>query len=213
MNRRLYLLMPIWLCALTSVVAAEVPKITNDSEHDAIYHRGTNLISPHVNTSERIPKQTEATKAELREGIAYLGAVTAYNPRNWAAFWFSGKASQALGDDAGANASFKAAYELQPNNPDVVREYALSCIERGFGTEAVQATKHAIALSPRDAGLYANLALAHLISNQNREALTAIRAALDINPNDRISLRVKDIVRDVSAGRRPQPTKGADFIQ
>lgn len=192
-------------------MAAELPKVTNDVEHNAAYVTGNGLISPHLKLLEREPMISDKARRDLSEGISYLKAVTDYNQQNWAAYWIIGKAYQALGNHIDANGSFRSSYKIQTQNPDVAREYALSCLELGFGDEAVQATKKSISLAPKDAGLYANLALAHLIANQNREALHAVNVALNMSPNDKISQAVKKIVIEVIAGKRRQPKNGADL--
>ena len=188
------------LCLATQFATAQAPKISNDLEHDRIYKEALKLISPNIKLQERDGTLSTQSKRDLENGISLLRAVNNYQPKNWGAFWFSGKASQALGDPASAHASFAKAYDIEEKNPDVSREYALACIELGLGKNAVQATKRAILLAPRDAGLYSNLALAHLISAENKDALNAVEKALEMNPRDPISLSVREYVLDVSSG-------------
>ena len=130
---------------------------------------------------------------------------------DWRAFWFLGKAYEALGHKNTSNWNFRAAFELHPRDPNVAREYGISCVELGLGPEAVRAAEEAVALSPNEAGLYANLALAYLIASLDHQALVAINKALDMDRKDQTSQNVKEYVDDVLAGRKPRPRSGADF--
>jgi Flp pilus assembly protein TadD len=75
----------------------------------------------------------------------------------------------------------------------------------------VRATEHAIQLKPDDAGLYANLALAHVISGRDAEAQTAIRTSLGMAHDDRISQSVQRLVEDVLSGKRRRPQNMGDL--
>lgn len=195
-----------------SAIAAD-PVVTNDDQHNEVYQRGSGRISPSMQLLGREPKVSQKVKEQILIGIKDLDAVTAYNPKNWAAFWIKGKGYQALGNYTAANAEFKASFGLQKENADVAREYAASCLELGLGDEAVSAARHAIALKPNDAGLHANLALALLISGKNAEAKNAILESLKMAPAGRISLAVSKIIDDVIAGKRGQPKTMGDLTK
>jgi Flp pilus assembly protein TadD len=187
--------------------------VTNTEEHNAVYKRGTQLIVPHMQLLDRAPKVNDTVRGEVMLGIADLDAVTAYNPENWAAFWIKGKGYQVLGNHEAANAEFKSSFDLQKSNADVAREYASSCLELGKGDEAIRVNQHAITLTPDDAGLYANLALAFLIAGRNADSKVAIDRSLEMAPNDTISLAVRRVVDDVLSGKRPQPKKMVDLTK
>src|SRR4030095_6542389 len=194
-----------------AAAGAEKVVVTNDDEHNVVYKRGSAMISPHMKLLGRNPKVTKRIRIEVTASIKHLDAVTAYAPQNWAAFWTKGKGYQVLDEHIAANAEFKSSFEIQKENPDVAREYAESCLQLGLGDEAVSATKHAIGLSPADAGLHANLALAYLISGKNKEAEEAIDNSLRMAPDDKISQAVKRIVHEVIFGKRTQPGNMADL--
>ncbi len=185
--------------------------VADDEQHDEVFERGSQLISPYMQLLGRNPTITKQAKNEVEQGIRDLDAVTAYNPENWAAFWIKGKGYQVLGAHRAANHEFKASFDIQKKNPDVAREYASSCLELGYGPEAVQATQHAITLSPDDAGLHANLALALLIDGKNSEAKQAIDRSLQMSPDDIVPQAVQRAVDEVISGRRPQPENMADL--
>jgi tetratricopeptide (TPR) repeat protein len=185
--------------------------VTNDDQHNEIYERGSQLISPHMQLLDRDPRVTKAVREQVTRGIRDLDAVTAFNPANWAAFWIKGKGYQVLGAHEAANKEFKASFDIQKENPDVAREYAASCLELRRGAEAVRVAQHAIEVTPDDAGLYANLALAFLIDGKNTEAKRAVEQALTMEPQDKISQAVRGVVDDIIAGKRTQPKTMADL--
>lgn len=193
------------LFGIGATAYAEVPPITTDDEHNAVYEKGNKLISPYMRLLDRDEKVTEETKRKLLHGIECHRAVIEYNPRNWASYWMIGKAYQALGDSQNANAAFKGAYQIKKENPDVARELASSYMELGMGDEAATVAKHAIAVDPDDAGLYANLALAYLIAGKNDLAIESIDKSLEMNPKDQISLAVKKVTEEVASGVRARP--------
>jgi tetratricopeptide (TPR) repeat protein len=186
--------------------------VENDDQHNAVFERGADLISPHISLLDRQPKVTDKARSDIRQGIAFLNSVTNYNPQNWAAYWFKGKGYQTLNDHKNANTEFKASFSLQRENPDVAREYTASCLEIGEASEAVNAAKHAIQLNSNDAGLYANLAIAFLISGENDEAKRSIEKSIEMAPDDEISKHVHQIVQEVVVGKRKQPKTMSDLL-
>lgn len=190
---------------------SKVVIVSDDDQHNEIYERGSQLISPHMQLLDRDPRVTKAVREQVTRGIRDLDAVTTFNPGNWAAFWIKGKGYQVLGSHEAANKEFKASFEIQKENPDVAREYAASCLELGLGAEAVRVARHAIDRAPNDAGLHANLALALLIDGKAPEAKKAVEQALTMAPQDKISQAVRGVVDDVIAGKRRQPKTMADL--
>ena len=184
------------------IYATELPVVTNKEQYCQVYEHGADLIYPHMQCDGRHSKMNAKAKRDLAEGIACMKAIIVYDSVNWAAFWIMGKAYQALDEQKLEYESFKAAFDIQKEWPDVAREYAGSCLKLGLGKDAVITTKHAISLSPNDAGLQANLALAYLAIGKNDEADAAISMSLAMDPDDKISKGIREIVDDVLAGKR-----------
>ena len=63
----------------------------------------------------------------------------------------------------------------------------------------------AIDNDPDNAGLVANLALAHMLNEEDTHAVECAERAARTAPDDEISHNVLALVRDVAAGRRPRP--------
>jgi tetratricopeptide (TPR) repeat protein len=179
--------------------------------HDQAYKRAIALINPHMKLHGRIAVVDARAARDLREGVGYLDVVVGIKPDNWAAWWVRGKAEQALSEHEAAYDSFRRAYEINDGNPDVGRELAAECLETGRASEAVRIAQTLTARSPKDAGLLANLALAHLINGQLDEAAREADASLELDPADAITARLRVSIEDVRSGRRPQPRTIGDL--
>lgn len=191
--------------------AASIGCDSMPQDHDALYKRGTDLINPYLILVDRPAAKDAERTARLNAGIACLDRALTLAPTNWAALWLRGKAFQSLADHAKAHDSFRSAFELQPKNPDVGRELAAECMELGKFAEAVTVTEQMTKLSPQDAGLQANLALALLLDGQVQRAQATIAAARRLAPEDPISKAVEDRINQVADGKRPRPKSLRDL--
>ena len=195
------------------VTAITVAPVTNDKEHDLYFQEGGDLIKPYMLLAD-VPSKSASSneaKANINRGIALLNAVVAYNATNWAAWWEMGKGYQALKETDKACDAFGKSYSIQRENPDVAREYMITCLDLGRNQEAVLVADHAVRLAPNDAGLNANLALAYTLNGQLKDAQSAINKSLQIDPKDQISLTLSNVIQEVTNGRRPQPHKMGDL--
>jgi tetratricopeptide (TPR) repeat protein len=186
---------------------------TPDELHNRLFQAGCDLIKPYmmlhgVNSRNA---DTRRGKADLKKGIGLLTQVVQMNPANWPAFWTMGKAYQAMGASVSACDAFAKAYALKTDNPDVAREYMFECLNIGRTKEGLDLAQKAIAVSPDDVGLKANLALALLIDGQVTDAASVVDAASKADPSDRVTQDLKRIIGDVRSGKRPQPHKYGDI--
>ena len=198
-------------CLFGSLSLAAEPRLASSTDVAADFKAGTALISRHMKMAEQEPAVDAVRRRALEEGIARLEAVVRADSQHWQASWFIGKAHQALGNRLAANGAFKTAYLIEKNNPDVASEYGLSCIDLGQGTAGVAALQRAIKLSPSVPGLHANLALAYLVANRNKQALDSADRAITMDPADKVSRAVRALIMQVIEGKRPQPKSGAEF--
>ena len=182
-------------------------------EHNRLYQLGNELIAPYLQLVNRKSESTDSQQAmaNLDRGIAILRQALSINPANWAAYWIIGKAYQSLSKSEQACEAFGKSYGLQKGNADVAREYMFECLKLGRTDKAIAAARHSVALKPNDAGLVANLALALLIGAKLDEAAETIARALTLSPNDEISHSLKNRIRDVQTGRKPQPNSLVDL--
>jgi Flp pilus assembly protein TadD len=194
-------------CSPSQSAATKIEPVANDADHNRYFKEGRGLIKPYMRLYGVPEKSTSSSKAkaEIARGIALLDAVIAYNTNNWAAWWTIGKGYQALGEAEKSCDAFGKAYSLQRENADVAREYAAECLNLGRATEAVSVAEHAVNLSPNNAGLYANLALAYTISGRIADAQSTIGKSLQLDPNDKISLALRSVIQEIADGKRKQP--------
>jgi tetratricopeptide (TPR) repeat protein len=200
----------------------EIKVIVDDSDvesspktlqHNRLYKEGSDLIWPYVQLIDRNSQSADSQKARqhIQHGIELLDQAVSINPANWSAHWIIGKAQQALGNSEEACKAFGKSYELQKGNADVAREYMFECLKLGRAEKGIAAARHAVTLEPNDAGLVSNLALALLIGGKLDEAAETVANALSMAPGDEISDNLKQIIAEVQAGRRPQPSKLTDL--
>jgi tetratricopeptide (TPR) repeat protein len=200
-------LVSIFGCSPSQPAEIKVEPVTNDADHDQYFKAGSGLIEPYMRLLGVPEKSTSSNKAkiDITRGIALLDAVIAYNTNNWAAWWMMGKGYQALDNHEKACDAFGKSYAIQRNNPDVAREYMNECLDLGRTTEAISAAEYAVGLSPNDAGLHANLALAYTLAGRISDTQSAINKSLGIDPNDKISLTLRQVVQEIAEGKRKQP--------
>jgi Flp pilus assembly protein TadD len=121
------------------------------------------------------------------------------------------KIYQRLGQHDDAWLWFARAFEVNSTQPDVAREAGLAALETSRYRDGACLFLVAIQSSPGDGGLRANLALAYLLDSRLEDALREAELAVEQDPSDSVSANVLRLVRDVQAGRRPQPSNAADL--
>jgi tetratricopeptide (TPR) repeat protein len=194
-------------------IMVTIMPVTNDTDHNYYFVKGCDFIKPYMRLAETPKKSTKSdeARADIIRGIDLLNAVVVYNKDNWAAWWTIGKGYQALDEADKACDAFGKSYAIQRQNPDVAREYMVECLNLGRAKEAVPVAEHAISLSPNNAGLNANLALAYTIAGQLADAQSAINKSLQIDPSDKISQNLRRIIQEIIDGKRPQPHNMRDL--
>src|SRR5436305_643066 len=94
--------------AVEAIVATRDPSSITPDEHDLVYKKGCDLISPHMPLlhHENRAAKSSAARRSVERGIVLLKFITQANPNNLSAFWFIGKGYQALGQSATAHDAF-----------------------------------------------------------------------------------------------------------
>jgi tetratricopeptide (TPR) repeat protein len=176
------------------------------SRHNDLYKQACGLIEGLILLDDRpVAELNAVNRKRLMDSIGLFEEVVSINPGNWAAMWLLGKVYQRLGDEACRLEWFTRAYRLKPDQPDVAREAALAAMDAGQPEAAVGYCQSAIAASPDDAGLHANLAVALLFSGKPAVARTVAAEALRRDPADQITARIVALIDGVLAGKRPCP--------
>jgi len=193
--------------------SSTVAPVSNGAQHNQYFKEASELITPYMKIHDvrrQLPDSAKARR-DVDRGIALLKAVVVYNPTNWAAWWVMGKGYQAVNETEKSCHAFGKSFEIQKANPDVAREYMFACLETGRTAEAISAAEHAIDISPDDAGLHANLALAYTLAGRIKDAQSAISRSLQIDPSDQISQTLNRRIQEIAQGKRPQPSSIRDL--
>jgi tetratricopeptide (TPR) repeat protein len=192
-------------CILLLATAAAVSAAGSDEEVAAAYKNGTGLIEPFLVLTDRASNdpRTPQAHAQILEGIRLLSTVVEARQDNWAAFWFIGKGHQALRDHPAAEKAFTRSYALNPTHRDVARELMIESICAGNANAAVAVAESIVKSHPNDAGLAANLGLAHLANGQVPQARIATERALQLAPSDKITRALLSEITSVQNGRSP----------
>ena len=85
-------------------------------------------------------------------------------------------------DWTGADAAYKRAMELEPENADVVRRAAVLTATLGRFDEAITLDRRAIEIDPLRVATHHNLGFHAIYAGRKQEAETALRKALELNP-------------------------------
>ena len=177
----------------------------------ALFKRGSSLVSPYMLLSEHPVSVAQQHADEVRRGISCLDKAIELRPDYWQALWFRGKAYQALGEMRAARDSFRAAYNLQPENPDVGRELVITYIDQSEFGEAVPIAKRLAEDHPIDAGLKANYALALVLDGQIGAGQATIADALRLDPSDSVTRALKTRIDEIASGKRARPQSVHDL--
>ena len=173
----------------------------------ALFKEGAAAVMPYIALTDRprADPHSASAPAEMAKGIDLLARATRAQPDYWQAFWFIGKAYQARNDQAAAYRALKRAYEIQPEQVDVAREYVFEAICTSRSVEAVAAARRIAEAHPSDAGLAANVALALLADRQFDAASEAAARSLRLAPNDPITKRLSV---EIAAEKNGKPSPG-----
>jgi tetratricopeptide (TPR) repeat protein len=179
------------------------------------YKLGNELVRSYMELEE-VGRRTQGVHGRddrriVEKGIEYLRIATITDPDNWAAYWFLGKAYQALADHAKAYGYFKSAYRMNPGEDVVCRELGRECLELGRTEEGVSITQAVLNLCPDDAGLVCNLGVALFLNGDLQEARRVVGLSLEQSPDDPIAKNLLAVIALVESGKRIQPRTLADL--
>ena len=144
------------------------------------------------------PHDVEALSAlaELqRSGKKYVEAAATYDqaiaavaiPRreNWTLFYFRGICYERSNQWPKAEADFKKALELNPDQPLVLNYLGYSWVDKGLNLEeAFKMLRRAVELQPNDGYIVDSLGWAHYKLGQYQEAAQTLEKAINLKPAD-----------------------------
>lgn len=120
------------------------------------------------------------------EGVAALRIAASLDPNNWVLHSFLGTALAALGPASldEAMSCFRRVIYLSPGNATAHLQLALGFWVRGDGAPAIALAERALRLDPQLGAAHAALGSMLRTAGRTGEAITNLRAALAIHPND-----------------------------
>jgi tetratricopeptide (TPR) repeat protein len=176
--------------------------------YNTLYLTGVAAVENYILVADK-PAESRPSKvrrASLHGGIEALDEAVALRPGAWPAWWFKGKAHEALGEQQLSLDAFQQAYAVNPYHPDLAREYILAlCHQRP--TEALPVSRDIVSFHSGDHTLLANHALVLLLIGDVEEARSTAATAMEAAPDDAITRDLLRVIDDVLAGERERPTK------
>ena len=187
------------------------PKSFIDEEsrelHNELLKTAFDLLRPYFEFGKKKSIDSDKDTRAVSRAVEILVRVVETNPYNWSAYWLLGLAHRSLGSREMEYDALKRAYTLERGTIDVGRELGNACIALGKGEEAVRITIDVLFLKPNDHGLIANHGLALLIAGQLEAAESAVSRSLELNPTDRITINLRNLILTIREGRLPIPSK------
>ncbi len=182
--------------------AVVLPLRASAEDLESAFRQATDKLQPYLVFTGRkaANAQTDSGRADIAEALALLKRVTTARPDHWPAFWYTGKAHQALRNHPAAYDAFKQSVALKPLHPDVAREFVIEAICVNATSEAVAAAREVATANASNSGLRANLGLALLADGQLAEANSITKQALAMDPADRIAKNLLAEILEVQGG-------------
>lgn len=172
-----------------------------------LYDRGSTALIELLEQGESAPR--EALSRAVDDLLEHLQ----HRPESWAALWLAGRGQALLGEVQASCVLLRRASQLQPEHPDVLREYSLALLRVGLNEEALEPARKACQVRPEDAGLLTNLAVAELLAGDPSAAKELAERALRLNPKDPNNRSLLLLLEDVCMGRCRAPASLAEMTR
>ncbi len=160
-------------------------------KHDEAMRRLTEIAAarPHdVEALSALAELQRSTKKYVEAAATYDQAIAAVGiPQrdNWTLFYFRGICYERSKQWPKAEADFKKALELNPDQPMVLNYLGYSWVDKGLNLEeAFKMLRRAVALRPNDGYIVDSLGWAHFKLGQYAEATQTLEKAIDLKPSD-----------------------------
>jgi tetratricopeptide (TPR) repeat protein len=195
----------------------EQPTEETRQRHNRLYDEACKLVQGElpVHPNEMQFAQEPELRGRLAKALGLLDEVNRLNPDNWTARWLAGMVCRRLGDLKTALEWFDGSAKIVPPNfafsADVYREAGITATELRKMDDAIRFSQMAVDARPKDAGLWSNLALANLFNRDVEKAKELIDKALAMEPDDKITLVLRQIIDAVRAGTISCPTHHDDI--
>src|SRR5271154_359223 len=144
---------------------------------------------PHdVETLSAMAELQRSAKKYVEAAATYdqaIAAVAIPQRENWTLFYFRGICYERSNQWPKAEADFKKALELNPDQPLVLNYLGYSWVDKGLNMEeAFKMLRRAVELQPNDGYIVDSLGWAHFKLGQYQEAAQTLEKAIDLKPAD-----------------------------
>ncbi len=158
---------------------------------DEATQRLTQIVAerPHdVETLSALAELQRSAKKYVEAAATYdqaIAAVAIPQRENWTLFYFRGICYERSNQWPKAEADFKKALELNPDQPLVLNYLGYSWVDKGLNLEeAFKMLRRAVELQPNDGYIVDSLGWAHYKLGQYQEAAQTLEKAIDLKPAD-----------------------------
>jgi Flp pilus assembly protein TadD len=144
---------------------------------------------PHdVETLSALAELQRSAKKYVEAAATYdqaIAAVAIPQRENWTLFYFRGICYERSNQWPKAEADFKKALELNPDQPLVLNYLGYSWVDKGLNLEeAFKMLRRAVELQPNDGYIVDSLGWAHFKLGQYQEAAQTLEKAINLKPAD-----------------------------
>jgi tetratricopeptide (TPR) repeat protein len=160
-------------------------------KHDEAMRRLTEIAAarPHdVDALSSLAELQRSAKKYVEAAATYDQAIAAVGiPQrdNWTLFYFRGICYERSKQWPKAEADFKKALELNPDQPMVLNYLGYSWVDKGLNLEeAFKMLRRAVELRPNDGFIVDSLGWAHFKLGQYAEAADTLEKAINLKPSD-----------------------------
>ena len=158
---------------------------------DEATKRLTDIVAarPHdVEALSALAELQRSAKKYVEAAATYdraIAAVAIPQRENWTLFYFRGICYERSNQWPKAEADFKKALELNPDQPMVLNYLGYSWVDKGLNLEeAFKMLRRAVELQPNDGYIVDSLGWAHYKLGQYQEAAQTLEKAIDLKPAD-----------------------------
>ena len=166
-------------------------ELDNMGKADEATKRLTDIVAarPHdVEALSALAELQRSAKKYTEAAATYdraIAAVAIPQRENWTLFYFRGICYERSNQWPKAEADFKKALELNPDQPMVLNYLGYSWVDKGLNLEeAFKMLRRAVELQPNDGYIVDSLGWAHYKLGQYQEAAQTLEKAIDLKPAD-----------------------------
>jgi tetratricopeptide (TPR) repeat protein len=166
-------------------------ELDNMGKTDEAAQRLTQIVAarPHdVEALSALAELQRSAKKYVEAAAIYDQAIAAVGipqRENWTLFYFRGICYERSNQWPKAEADFKKALELNPDQPLVLNYLGYSWVDKGLNLEeAFKMLRRAVDLQPNDGYIVDSLGWAHYKLGQYQEAAQTLEKAIDLKPAD-----------------------------